>query len=290
MEKMTKGEDESWFRTTHKDTDSTAHRDTMSVRVSNSAQSASKRPFFVGRRESLSDGEDNSGICWFPRGRSRSGESLSTVNVHQFEEEQGVSRSKSTAGSDRVFCCCGPRWGRKYTVEVCATDSSDDGSPGNESVLRTKGRWEIDVNEEYYKPPVWKQIIRKVKAQVRQVNSIPPGVWENYDSQSYEKNFDNGTWRDSSRNNYDADDSDEKLGLNERARHTALLQKFHSNRAQEVPGDVHWNSASLSPLPVRSLSKEKIDKAKEDFVPIWQRRAASPITLDLKQRTSLRSS
>jgi len=175
-----------------------------------------------------------------------------------------------------VLCCCGPRWGRKYnTMEG---DSPKD-------VLRTKGRWEVDGDDEYYKPPVWKQIILKVKAQARQANcgGHNSGEWVNYDSQSYEKNFDNGSWRDTSRDVYQENDENEKLGLKERALHTALLQKFASTRSQKLAdGEVQViiSSPALSPLPVRSTPKPK-----DGFVPIWQRRATSPVTLDVRQRS-----
>lgn len=181
-----------------------------------------------------------------------------------------------------VLCCCGPRWGRKYnTVE------NHNGSPEDRTdILRTKGRWEVDADDEYYKPPLWKQIILRVKAQAREANcgnSVRAGEWVNYDPQSYEKNFDNGTWRDSSRDIYQENDENEKLGLKERALHTALLQKFASARSQKLAdGEVQSiiSDPALSPLPVRTTVKPK-----DEFVPIWQRRASSPVTLDVRQRS-----
>lgn len=290
-----RGEDESWFRT--KDAATIDHRDTMSVRVSNSAQDmAVKRPYSGAGGEAYSDGEDNAGNRWFPRGRGRQGESFSVEgaapgapfsrDTNRAKGRPNLRRSQSTAGGildhAAVLCCCGPRWSRKYNpVEV------HNGSPEAEKdVLRTKGRWQVDADDEYYKPPVWKQIILKVKAQARQANcggNARAGDWVNYDPQSYEKNFDNGSWRDTSQGVYQENDENEKLGLKERALHTALLQKFASTRSQKLAdGEVQViiSSPALSPLPVRSSSKPK-----DEFVPIWQRRASSPVTLDVRQRS-----
>lgn len=218
---MAKGEDESWFTT----------KDDM----------AAKRAYTVDA--AFSDGEDSR---WFPRGGRRKGESLAADGAtNRAKTRPNVRRSQSTLMDQAVvvLCCCGPRWGRKY-------DNIEENTP--EVVLRTKGRWEVDADDEYYKPPVWKQIILKVKAQAKQANcGNNNGDWVNYDSQSYQKNFDNGS--DVSR----ANDANEKLGLKEQA---------------ALP--------DLSPLPVRASLKPK-----DDFVPIWQRRASSPVTLDVRQRS-----
>jgi hypothetical protein len=280
---MGKGEDESWFRT--KDAGTMDHWDTMSVRVSNSAQDAmTKRPF-VREESGFSDGEDNAGNRWFPRGRGRNGEvegvagaPFSRLDGNRSKDRPNLHRSQSGAGGrvdgGVVLCCCGPRWGGRK-----ASHGGNDG-------LRTKGRWEVDDDDEFYKPPVWKQIIQKVKAQTRQLNSnsIARGDWVNYDPQSYEKNFDNGSWRDTSRQKlYDENDENEKLGLKERALHTALLQKLSSNSSQKLAnGEVKLiiTSPALSPLPVRTTSKSK-----DEFVPIWQRRATSPISVEVRQRS-----
>ncbi|KAG0562103.1 hypothetical protein M758_9G171700 [Ceratodon purpureus] len=284
---MGKGEDESWFKA--KDAAAMDHRDTMSVRVSNSAQDSMTRRPLTREESALSDGEDNAGNRWFARGRGRKGEvegeggaPFSRLDGNRSKGRPNLQRSQSaTRGRDDggvVLCCCGPRWGGR---------KASNGEHERGDVLRTKGRWEVDDDDEFYKPPVWKQIIQKVKAQTRQLNStsIGRGEWVNYDPQSYEKNFDNGLWRDTSRQkHYDENDEDEKLGLKERARHTALLQKFASTRSQkQANGEIQLiiTSPALSPLPVRTVSKSK-----DEFVPIWQRRASSPITLDVRQRVA----
>jgi len=178
-----------------------------------------------------------------------------------------------------VLCCCNPRWGRsKY-------DAIEGNGNTPEDVLRTKGRWEVDEDDEFYKPPVWKQIILKVKAQARQANcgGTNAAEWVNYDSQSYEKNFDDGLWRDTSRNVFQENVVNENLALKERALHTALLTKFASSRPHKLAdGGVESiiSDPDLSPLPVRSATKPN-----DDFVPIWQRRASSPVTLDVRQRS-----
>lgn len=285
---MGKGEDESWFRT--KDAAAMDHRDTMSVRVSNSAQDVTAKRPFAREESAFSDGEDNAGNRWFPHGRGRKGEvegvdgaagaPFAHLQANRSRGRPNLQRSQSVAAGRRdrgaALCCCGPRWGGRKAPSGASSSGND--------ALRTKGRWEVDDDDEYYKPPVWKQIIQKVKAQTRHLNSsnsIARGEWVNYDAQSYEKNFDNGSWRDTSRQKQY--DEDEKLGLKERALHTALLQKFASSRSQKLAdGEVELilTSPSLSPLPVRTISKPK-----DEFVPIWQRRAASPITLDVRQRT-----
>ena len=283
---MGKGEVESWVRA--KDAEAMDHRDTVSVRFADSAQDVmAKRPY-ARDEAAFSDGEDNAGNRWYPHGQGRKGEGVggapfSRLDANRSKDRPNLYRSQSAAEGrgDRgvpVFCCCGPRFGGR---------KASSGAVEGADVLRTKGRWEVDDDDEYYKPPVWKQIIQKVKAQTRHLNSnsTPRGEWVNYDPQSYEKNFDNGTWRDSSQeiNHYVENDENKKLGLKERALHTALLQKFASSRSQKLAdGEVQLivTSPALSPLPVRT-----IPKSKDEFVPIWQRRAASPIKLDVRHRT-----
>jgi len=271
----TKGiKEESWFSTMN-------NAETMSVRVSGLEQDNMKSHF------SEAD-EKLSSFCCFPRGRAsnRKGDSLSSNLMEagtpfarlDAETVKGKPRSRSVGRGG--CCCCGPRRGQKFTVEVRAVDLKGSGAASG-GELRTKGRWEIDVNEEYYKPPVWKQIIRKVRAHAKHVQTSRC-EWVNYDPQSYEKNFDNGGWRDSFAVVSQHYDENDDLGTKERALHTALLQKFASSRSQQCADQL---SPISSPLPVRAMSKEEIDKSKEDFVPIWQRRAATPIKLDLRQRS-----
>jgi hypothetical protein len=150
----------------------------------------------------------------------------------------------------------------------------DENSSTSPPELRTKGRWQVDEDDEYYKPPVWKQIMLKVKAQARQANcGTNTGHWENYDSQSYEKNFDNGE--------FEENNTDEKLGLKERA----MLQTLASTRSLNVSdADFQVLVKSKSNLPPTALSPLPVNRSKDDFVPIWQRRASSPVTLDVRHR------
>lgn len=168
---------------------------------------------------------------------------------------------------DQVMCCCGPRWGRKYST----MDESSSTSPPE---LRTKGRWQVDEDDEYFKPPVWKQILLKVKAQARQANcGTNSGHWENYDSQSYKKNFDNGEFEENT-------EFDDKLGLKEQA----MLQTLASTRALNVSDADFQVLVKSKSNPPSALSPSPVNRSKDDFVPIWQRRASSPVTLDVRHR------
>nr|PNR51616.1 hypothetical protein PHYPA_010803 [Physcomitrium patens] len=137
---MMKREDGSRFRTNSTDSLFTDRRDYVSVRVSDSAQDASRQPFgLAGSGDSFSDDEDSSGICWFPRRRwsgGRKGESLgvegaagagfSRFDANQSKGRPNSIRSQSAGGRDVACCCCGPRWDRKYR------DSSSAKCHGNE--------------------------------------------------------------------------------------------------------------------------------------------------------------
>lgn len=263
----------------------------IAVRVSNFGQDMFQRHGSVAGEEVCSDGEEDSSFCCFPRGRStnRKGSALSSnlmdmggagAPFARLDTEKLQGRPPRSRLVGASCCCCGPRRPQKFTVEVRAVDVKPKGVPKGK--LRTQGRWEIDVNEEYFKPPIWKQLIRKVRAHAKQVHSSRC-EWVNYDLQSYEKNFDNGGWRDSCTSAGNFDENDE-VGTKERAMHTALLQKFASSRSQQC-SNAGLMSPLPTPIPVRTMSKEDMDKNKEDFVPIWQRRAATPIKLDLRQRS-----
>jgi len=288
-----KGVGEGWFSTTNGEMQ--YNTDSISVGVSNFTNDTCKR-----QPSGEHGSDDEASICCFPRGRSMSrikGDVLvsnlldiggaGTPAFAKLNPDESKVRSPRSRPIDTVLCCCcGPSKGLNYTVEVRSVDSHNDRISQKQSELRTQGRWEVDMNEEYYKPPVWKQLLRKVKAHARQVHSSRCD-WENYDLQSYENNFDNGGWRDQIGSTCAGQlDEKEDLGTKERALHTALLQKFASSRSNsQLSADGGSFSPIFSPLPVRILSKEEIDKSKEDFVPIWQRRATPPIKLDLRQRS-----
>jgi hypothetical protein len=101
------------------------------------------------------------------------------------------------------------------------------------------GRWEVDVNEDdYFKPaPMWKQLVRKMKAQARHVQAAGSRneSWLNYDPQSYQKNFDNGEFRQQTyyvRHSLD-EENYHQHAAKETALHTALLQRIASTRSQQ---------------------------------------------------------
>jgi hypothetical protein len=141
----------------------------------------------------------------------------------------GVVRPLRSLSVREFCCCCGPRRSGQWIVEVQKEHGSDNDR------LRTAGsRWEVDVNDEYYfKPPMWKQLIRKMKAQAKHVHGSRNFEWLNYDPQSYEKNFDNGEFRQQ----YllrSVNQKDDYHGARESsALHAALLHRFASGRSQQ---------------------------------------------------------
>jgi hypothetical protein len=257
--------DESWFGSGER-----VRKESISVRISAKAQEVLK---MAGELES--DGEEDYSGCCFMRGRSMSRRlsasgsdvkggpftRLSAEDPESAKAKPKYLRSRSVCAT--IFFCCGPREQSQYTtVEVRA--------------VKQDRTWEVDVKEDYAKPPYWKQLVRKVRSQCRPRQKPE---WLNYDAHSYQMNFDDGCWREtcSSASFLYADESDDSA-TRARAMHAAL---FKSRAHQDAPG-----SPVLSPLPVKMVSKEDIERSKEGFVPIWQRRqGAPPIKLDLRQRS-----
>jgi hypothetical protein len=141
------------------------------------------------------------------------------------------------------------------------------------------GQWPgtSEIENELFKPaPMWKQLLKKLRAQAKQhVHPVPAREWTNYDVQSYAMNFDNGSWRDSNFSSLYFDEDEElqrmKLALRETALHTALLQKFHSTRYDSSAVAAALVRADSVPVnPIRPYHPKK------DFVPLWQRRHVQP--------------
>uniref|UniRef100_A9RX13 Uncharacterized protein n=1 Tax=Physcomitrium patens TaxID=3218 RepID=A9RX13_PHYPA len=265
--------------------------DSFSIRVSNNAQENFKRPPTVAAGEPDIDWEDvNTGCCFFRRrsirhevfsgGPNSAGTPFARLGTEDPESTKVKSKDlfRSSSIGAVIFCCCAPRERANYTVAVRSVDAT-----------KQDKTWTVDVNEEYSKPPYWKRLIRKLKAQA---HGRPGGhhhsrcEWLNYDLQNYQMNFDDGCWREICVSSGHADESD---GPAERARamHSAFLQKYCASRtlrdSQGSPRSPMNSCGGLSPLPVKMLSKEELEKSKKGFVPIWQRRqGAPPIKLDLR--------
>lgn len=152
--------------------------------------------------------------------------------------------------------------GADWELNVRAAELNRKAAISKERIVRG-GHWEIE-EDEYLKPPAWKQVLRKLRAHAkRHGHPAPARDWENYDLESYEKNFDNGGKEPHTNL---GDDGDE-LGVKERTLHTALLTKFHSTRYENL--DLGLVRTISVPAPVRP-------KPKEEPFPIWQRRTAGP--------------
>lgn len=254
--------------------------------VSIKAQEVVKHQPTMGEVES--DGEEEyTGCCLF-RSRSLSrrlkGAAYSRL---ESDEPDGAVKASSKAKVNlqrsrsicaEFFCCCGPRVQTSYTtVEVRSVDGA----------AKQDRKWEVDVNEEQYKPPYWKQLARKLTSHGHVRRHSRGSDWLSYDPYTYQMNFDDGCRRE---NCVSYLFTDEKGDADTRARamHAALLKKFAADRAlkQGIGSPGSPMSPILSPLPVKMLSKEEIEKSKQGFVPIWQRRqGAPPIKLDLRQRS-----
>ncbi len=317
-------EEEAWFQEQQQERKSScvnaAACEPISIRVSKPTQQQQPQQVMsmFGRQSSAisvgggvgeaeeeeDDGGAGQSICCFPLWRGR-------YNQRKPDSFDGVQPGSTFSRLDTeslrslgwrsldaaALCCCGCcGWPRrrsgKWVVEVRGMQEVVKKAHGSDDRLRTAGRWEVDVNDEYFKPPpMWKQLVRKVKAQVVRHHHVHGASsrsdWLNYDPQSYEKNFDNGEFRQQQfyapRSLQDENDDDH--GAREAALHTALLQRLASSRSQSQQGTTTTTTSSLpSPAPPVKLckSKEEFEKAKEDFVPIWQRRAATtPMKLDL---------
>ena len=282
-----KGEDESWYGSGEGEEERT-RKSSISVRISTKAQELLKR---ASSGEGEIDGDDEySGCCGF-RARSTTRRlsaggldlkggpftRLSAEDPESAKAKIKYQRSRSVCAT--IFFCCGTREqaGHHYTtVEVHAVDAA-----------KQDRKWEVDVNEdEYAKPPYWKQLVRKVRSQCRPRQHKSGPEWLNYDAHSYQMNFDDGCWRENCSSFLYTDEKDDSA-TRARAMQAALFKKFASGRA--LHSDTAPNSPMspvMSPLPVKMMTKEEIEKSKEGFVPIWQRRqGAPPIKLDLRQRS-----
>lgn len=255
------------------------------VGISNSAQEGVKRGHPT-MAESLSDGEEEyTGCCLF---RSRSmyrkpakGASYSRLESDEPETTNAKPKSKSKLQRSRSVwvdfcCCCGPYAAQStnYTVvEVRSVDTKQD------------RKWEVDVNEDHCnKPPYWRQLIRKLTSHGHVRRPSRGSDWFSYDAQAYQMNFDDGCGRETCVSYLFTDENDD-AAARARAMHAALLKKFASKGdTGSTPGSPM--SPILSPLPVKMMSKEEIEKSKQGCVPIWQRRQGAPlIKLDLRQRS-----
>lgn len=279
------GVEASWFGGVDGEDAARRSKESISVRISNKASEVLKRQGAMAAGEGESDGEDESGPCCFFRGRTMSRRlyssgsdlkggpfaRLSAGDPQSTKAKIKYQRSRSVCAT--MFFCCGPaREQSQYTtVEVRAVDAA-----------KQDRKWEVDVNEDYSKPPYWKQLVRKVRSQCRPRGHKAGSEWLNYDAHSYQMNFDDGCWRESSF--LYANENDDSVSR-ARTMQAALVKKFAASRkAEENPGSPV--SPCLSPLPVKMMSKEEIERSKKGFVPIWQRRqGAPPIKLDLRQRS-----
>jgi hypothetical protein len=227
----------------------------ISIRVSQATQQQQQQQelFTVfGRKNSEvsgvgdmgGDGEeyDDAGktFCCFPSSRGRRYSRRKAVAYGMEEPQESPSdpnKGLRPLKSLWALCsCCGSARtsSMKWVVEVRGVGVVQEKELGSSA-----GRWEMDVNEDdYFKPaPMWKQLVRKMKAQARHVQAAGSRneSWLNYDPQSYQKNFDNGEFRQQTyyvRHSLDEENSDNQHAAKEAALHTALLQKIASTRSQ----------------------------------------------------------
>lgn len=225
----------------------------ISIRVSQATLQQQELFTMFGRKNSEvaglgdmgGDGEeyDDAGkaFCCFPSSRGRRYSRRKAVAYGMEEPQESPSdpnKGLRPLKSLLALCsCCGsPRTSsRKWVVEVRGVGVVQEKELGSSA-----GRWEVDVNEDdYFKPaPMWKQLVRKMKAQARHVQAAGSRneSWLNYDPQSYQKNFDNGEFRQQTyyvRHPLDEEHSDNQHAAKETALHTALLQRIASTRSQQ---------------------------------------------------------
>lgn len=240
--------------------------------------------------ETESDGEEEySGCCLF-RSRSMSRRGMKGASYSRLESddpEGDATKAKAKASFQRsrsvcaeFFCCCGPRAGAQNTNYTTVEVRSVDGA------TKQDRKWEVDVNEDHFvKPPYWRQLVRKLTSHGHVRRPSRGADWLSYDVHAYQMNFDDGCGRENCVSYLFTDDTDGSPQTRARAMHAALLKKFAAQK-QQVSSPGSPMSPVLSPLPVKLMSKEEIEKSKEGFVPIWQRRqGAPPIKLDLRQRS-----
>lgn len=223
-----------------------------------------------------SDGEEEySGCCLFRSGNRRLTKGASYARLESddpSEEKPKLQRSRTVCAE--VFCCCGPRAGARSnytTVEVRSVSK----------------KWEVGVNEEEsVKPSYWRALVHKLTSHGHVRRPSRGSDWLSYDARAYQMNFDDGCGRENCVSylfkDPGTDGSPEARG---RTMQAALVKKFAA--VQEIASSPGGSPMSpvLSPLPVKMLSKEELEKSKQGAVPIWQRRqGAPPIKLDLRQR------
>jgi hypothetical protein len=222
----------------------------ISIRVSQATQQQQQELFTMFGRKSSDlagvgdmggDGEEyedtGKTFCCFPSSRGRR-YSRRKAGAYGMEEpqESPIDPNKGVKSLLALCSCCGSTRtsSRKWVVEVRGVGVVQEKELGSSA-----GRWEVDVNEDdYFKPaPMWKQLVRKMKAQARHVQAAGSRneSWLNYDPQSYQKNFDNGEFRQQTyhvRHSLDEENSDHQHAAKEMALHTALLQRIASTRSQ----------------------------------------------------------
>lgn len=160
-------------------------------------------------------------------------------------------------------------------LEMRAAELNRKAATRRDRVLQQPaGRWVMEDDREYYlKPPAWKQVLRKVRAEAkRHVHPAPPREGMDYDAESYEKNFDSGRGA-----LLVVVDEEDELEGKARVLHTKLLTKLHSKRfedidalGQDFPATKLLTSVSVPAVPAKG-------KLVDAGVPIWERRIARPL-------------
>uniref|UniRef100_A0A7I4ED32 Uncharacterized protein n=2 Tax=Physcomitrium patens TaxID=3218 RepID=A0A7I4ED32_PHYPA len=151
--------------------------------------------------------------------------------------------------------------------------------------VQSGGRWVIDEDDDYVKPPAWKQAIRRLRAEAkRHVHpATPRDRLTNYDVENYEKNFD-----DNEKGSlYMVVAANDEFGVKARVLHTNLLARLHSHRfedslSQNPPAKL-LKCTSMPVAPVNLVSKS----SREDGVSIWQRRQAARPLVKLELTRSM---
>lgn len=223
---------------------------------------SSVKPESVSTRQLLElDSAGSSGGSWFHGGTERPG---------QPRRQKSLSTSiLSSFGS--MNSCAGANWNLEMRAAELNRKAATD-----KNRVRQGGQWELE-GDMYMKPPAWKQFIRKLRAQAKR-HVHPAPVLTNYDAESYEKNFDDGRIAFGLPFRIEEDDELElelELGVRERALHNRLLTKLHSQRFDPERTTGLMKSISVPVPPTKGL------KAKEEVIPIWQRRSRPPLKLEL---------
>jgi len=167
---------------------------------------------------------------------------------------------------------------------VRAVELNQQAAINKDRVVQPGGRWVMEEDAEYYlKPPAWKQVLRKLRAEakwhVHPVRELSP---VNYDTESYEMNFDDGGRAPTYM--VVEEDADE-FGVRARIRHSKLLTKFHSQRFEGDPAAMGTKLEKTTSVPV--VLPVKASKCKDDGVPIWERRGAGRPIANLELTRSI---